>query len=67
LQPHEIDAQVAGFKRLSKIRKQPFEKIVRELRTEIPQTNPFMNEIYISPEFVEAYERETGKTGTRPG
>ena len=30
LQPHEIDAQVAGFKRLSKIRKQPFEKIVRD-------------------------------------
>ena len=30
LQPHEIDAQVAGFKRLSKIRKQPFEKVVRD-------------------------------------
>lgn len=30
LQPHEIDAQVSGFKRLSKIRKQPFEKIVRD-------------------------------------
>lgn len=28
-QPHEIGAQVAGFKRLSKLRKQPFEKVVR--------------------------------------
>ena len=28
-QPHEIDAQVYGFKRLSKLRKEPFEKIVR--------------------------------------
>lgn len=28
LQPHELDAQIAGFKRLSKIRKQPFEKTV---------------------------------------
>jgi len=30
LQPHELDAQIAGFKRLSKIRNQPFEKIVRD-------------------------------------
>ena len=28
LQPHELDAQIAGFKRLSKIRKEPFEKTV---------------------------------------
>jgi len=28
-QPHEIDAQVYGFKRLSKLRKEPFEKTVR--------------------------------------
>jgi len=29
MQPHEIEAQIQGFKRLSKIRKEPFEKIVR--------------------------------------
>lgn len=28
-QPHELDAQVAGFKRMSKITKKPFEKVVR--------------------------------------
>ena len=28
-QPHELDAQLAGFKRLSKLRKEPFEKTVR--------------------------------------
>ena len=28
-QPHEIDAQVAGFKRMSKITKRPFEVLVR--------------------------------------
>jgi hypothetical protein len=28
-QPHEIDAQVAGFKRMSKITKKPFEEVVR--------------------------------------
>jgi hypothetical protein len=28
-QPHEIDAQIAGFKRMSQITKKPFEKIVR--------------------------------------
>jgi hypothetical protein len=28
-QPHEIGAQVAGFKRKSKITKQPYEKVVR--------------------------------------
>ena len=28
-QPHEIDAQVYGFKRLSKLRNEPFEKTVR--------------------------------------
>jgi hypothetical protein len=29
-QPHELDAQVAGLKRMSKIRKQPFEQSARE-------------------------------------
>jgi hypothetical protein len=29
-QPHEIDAQVAGFKRMSKITKKPFESVVRD-------------------------------------
>ena len=29
-QPHELDAQVAGLKRLSKLRKQPFEKVTRD-------------------------------------
>lgn len=29
-QPHEIKAQVSGFKRLAKLRNQPFEDIVRE-------------------------------------
>lgn len=29
-QPHEISAQVAGFKRLSKLRKIPFENVVRD-------------------------------------
>lgn len=28
-QPHELDAQVAGFKRMSKITKKPFEEVVR--------------------------------------
>lgn len=28
-QPHEIDAQVAGFKRMSKITKKPFEQVVK--------------------------------------
>lgn len=28
--PHELDAQVAGFKRYSKLRRQPFEKTVRD-------------------------------------
>lgn len=28
-QPHELDAQVYGFKRLSKLRKKPFEEIVK--------------------------------------
>lgn len=28
-QPHEIDSQVAGFKRMAKITKKPFEEIVR--------------------------------------
>lgn len=28
-QPHEIDAQVAGFKRMAKITKRPFEQVVR--------------------------------------
>lgn len=28
-QPHEIDAQVAGFKRMSKITQRPFEQVVR--------------------------------------
>jgi hypothetical protein len=28
-QPHEIDAQVAGFKRMSKITRKPFEEVVR--------------------------------------
>jgi hypothetical protein len=28
-QPHEIDAQIAGFKRMSQITKKPFEVIVR--------------------------------------
>lgn len=28
-QPHELDAQVAGFKRMSKITKRPFEEVVR--------------------------------------
>jgi hypothetical protein len=28
-QPHEIDAQIAGFKRMSQITKKPFEKVVR--------------------------------------
>ena len=28
-QPHEIDAQIAGFKRMSQITKKPFEDIVR--------------------------------------
>ena len=30
LQPHEIPAQVAGFKRLSKLRRVPFESVVRD-------------------------------------
>ena len=30
LQPHEINAQIAGFKRLSNLRKEPFEKVVRD-------------------------------------
>jgi|LauGreDrversion4_2_1035121.scaffolds.fasta_scaffold276232_2 hypothetical protein len=30
VQPHELDAQVAGLKRISKIRKQPFEQSARE-------------------------------------
>lgn len=30
LQPHELDAQVAGLKRISKLRKQPFEMVVRD-------------------------------------
>ncbi len=29
-QEHELDAQVAGFKRIAKLRKEPFEKVVRE-------------------------------------
>lgn len=29
-QPHEISAQIAGFKRLSRIRKQPIEKVIRD-------------------------------------
>lgn len=29
-QPHEISAQIAGFKRLSKLRKLPFEKVVQD-------------------------------------
>ena len=29
-QPHEIDAQVFGFKRLSKLTKRPFEVVVKE-------------------------------------
>ena len=28
-QPHEIDAQIAGFKRMSQITKKPFEEVVR--------------------------------------
>lgn len=28
-QPHEIDAQVSGFKRMSKVTKRPFEQVVR--------------------------------------
>jgi hypothetical protein len=28
-QPHEIGAQIAGFKRKAKITKQPYEKVVR--------------------------------------
>ena len=28
-QPHELDAQVYGFKRLSKLRNKPFEQVVR--------------------------------------
>jgi hypothetical protein len=28
-QPHEIDAQIAGFKRMSKITKKPFDQVVR--------------------------------------
>lgn len=30
LQPHELEAQVAGLKRISKLRKQPFEMVVRD-------------------------------------
>jgi hypothetical protein len=30
LQPHELEAQIAGLKRISKIRKQPFEVAVRD-------------------------------------
>jgi hypothetical protein len=30
VQPHEIDAQVFGFKRLSKLTKRPFEVVVKE-------------------------------------
>lgn len=30
LQPHEIDAQIKGFRRVSKLRKEPFENIVRK-------------------------------------
>ena len=30
LQPHEISAQIKGFKRLSKLRKQPIEHVVRQ-------------------------------------
>jgi hypothetical protein len=29
MQPHEIDAQIAGFKRMSQITKKPFEEVVR--------------------------------------
>jgi hypothetical protein len=29
-QEHELDAQVHGFRRISKLRKEPFEKVVRE-------------------------------------
>jgi hypothetical protein len=29
-QEHELEAQVAGFKRIAKLRKEPFEKVVRE-------------------------------------
>ena len=29
-QEYELDAQVAGFKRIAKLRKEPFEKVVRE-------------------------------------
>jgi hypothetical protein len=30
MQPHEIDAQIAGFKRMSQITKKPFEEVVRD-------------------------------------
>lgn len=30
LQPHEIDAQIKGFRRVSKLRKEPFENVVRK-------------------------------------
>jgi hypothetical protein len=29
MQPHEIDAQIAGFKRMSQITRKPFEEVVR--------------------------------------
>jgi hypothetical protein len=30
MQPHEIDAQIAGFKRMSQITRKPFEEVVRD-------------------------------------
>jgi hypothetical protein len=42
-QPHEIDAQVEGFKRMKKVTRRPFEELVRNwFRThqDIHQMNP---------------------------
>jgi len=51
LQPHEIDAQIAGFSRVSKITKKPFESVVRkwfEKNNENNQLTPKEIEIIIN-------------------
>jgi len=50
-QPHEIDAQIAGFSRVSKITKKPFESVVRkwfEKNNENNQLTPKEIEIIIN-------------------